>query len=57
VVEFGRVTFAGRGKELTMGWFIFLLLVVGAAVAYFWVKKYFRQEIERGKRINRANRE
>lgn len=40
-----------------MGWLIFLLLVVGAAVAYFWVKKYFRQEIERGKRINRANRE
>ncbi|GAA2146802.1 hypothetical protein [Arthrobacter humicola] len=40
-----------------MGWFIFLLLVVGAAVAYFWVKKHFRREIERAKRINRANRE
>ncbi|WP_261792292.1 hypothetical protein [Arthrobacter sp. PM3] len=39
-----------------MGWFIFLLLAVAAVVAYFWVKKHFRQEIERAKRINRANR-
>jgi len=39
-----------------MGWFIFLLLVVAVAVAFFWAKKHFRKEIERAKRINRANR-
>ena len=39
-----------------MGWFIFLLLVVAVTVAFFWAKKHFRQEIERAKRINRANR-
>ncbi|SFT43007.1 hypothetical protein [Arthrobacter sp. ov118] len=40
-----------------MGWFIFLLLVVAAVVVFFWVKKNFRQEIERAKRINRLNRD
>ncbi|MFF2031818.1 hypothetical protein [Arthrobacter sp. NPDC058192] len=40
-----------------MGWFIFLLLVVAAVVVFFWVKKNFRQEIERAKRINRAKRD
>jgi len=40
-----------------MGWFIFLLLVVAAVVVFFWVKKNFRQEIERTKRINRSNRD
>ena len=40
-----------------MGWFILLLLVVAAVVVFFWVKKNFRQEIERTKRINRSNRD
>ena len=40
-----------------MGWFIFLLLVAAAVIGFFWVKKHFRQEIERAKRINRANRD
>ena len=39
-----------------MGWFIFLLIVVAVVVAFFWAKRHFRQEIERAKRINRANR-
>jgi len=40
-----------------MGWFIFLLVVVAVVVAVFWAKKLFRQEIDRAKRINRANRD
>jgi hypothetical protein len=40
-----------------MGWLIFLLVVVAVAVGLFWVKKNFRQEIDRAKRINRANRD
>jgi hypothetical protein len=39
-----------------MGWFIFLLIAAAVVVAFFWAKKHFRQEIERAKRINRANR-
>lgn len=39
-----------------MGWLIFLLVVVAVAVGLFWVKKNFRQEIDRAKRINTANR-
>ena len=40
-----------------MGWFIVLLIIVVAAVVvFFWAKRHFRQEIERAKRINRANR-
>jgi hypothetical protein len=39
-----------------MDWLIFLL-VVGAVVAgVFWVRKHFRVEIERAKRISRANK-
>jgi uncharacterized protein YneF (UPF0154 family) len=40
-----------------MGWLIFLLVVAAVAVGLFWVKKNFRQEIHRAKRINRANRD
>lgn len=40
-----------------MGWFIFLLVVVAVAAGVFWAKKHFRNEIERAKRINRANRQ
>jgi len=40
-----------------MGWFIFLLVAVAVVGAVFWAKKHFRVEIERAKRINRANRE
>ena len=41
-----------------MGWFIFLLIVVAVAVVagVFWTRKYFRREIDRAKRINRANK-
>jgi len=40
-----------------MGWFIFLLVVVAVVAGVFWAKKHFRNEIERAKRINRANRQ
>jgi regulator of protease activity HflC (stomatin/prohibitin superfamily) len=38
--------------------FLIFLIVVAAVVAagVFWVKKYFRNEIERAKRITRANK-
>lgn len=40
-----------------MGWFIFLLVVVAVVAGVFWAKKHFRHEIERAKRINRANKD
>ncbi|WP_427129754.1 hypothetical protein [Pseudarthrobacter sp. S9] len=40
-----------------MGWFIFLLVAVAVIAAVFWAKRHFRHEIERAKRINRANRD
>lgn len=40
-----------------MGWFIFLLVAVAVVAGVFWAKKHFRNEIERAKRISRANRE
>lgn len=39
-----------------MGWLIFLIVVAVVVVGIFWGKKYFRREIERAKRINRANK-
>ena len=39
-----------------MGWLIFLLVAVAVVVAVFWAKKHFRNEIERTKRISRANK-
>ena len=39
-----------------MGWLIFLLVIVAVVVGVFWVKRNFRHEIERAKRINRANK-
>lgn len=39
-----------------MEWLIFLIVVVVVVVGVFWGKKYFRREIERAKRINRANK-
>ena len=39
-----------------MGWFIFLLVVVAVVAGVLWAKKHFRHEIERAKRINRANK-
>jgi hypothetical protein len=39
-----------------MGWLIFLLVAVAVVVAVVWAKKHFRHEIERAKRINRANK-
>ena len=40
-----------------MGWFIFLLIVVAVVAGVFWARKHFRQEIERAKRITRANKD
>ena len=40
-----------------MGWIIFLLVAVAVVAAVFWAKKHFRDEIDRAKRINRANKE
>ena len=42
--------------ESGMEWLIFLVLVVAVVAGVFWVRKHFRQEIERAKRINRANK-
>lgn len=39
-----------------MGWFIFLLVVVAVVAGVLWAKKRFRSEIDRAKRINRANK-
>jgi uncharacterized protein YneF (UPF0154 family) len=39
-----------------MEWLIFLLLAAAIVAGVFWVRKNFRQEIERAKRINRANK-
>lgn len=39
-----------------MEWLIFLIVVVAVVVGVFWAKKNFRNEIERAKRINRANK-
>ena len=39
-----------------MGWLVFLLVVAAVVVGLVWAKKHFRHEIERAKRISRANR-
>jgi hypothetical protein len=39
-----------------MGWLIFLVVMVVVVAGLMWGRKYFRHEIERAKRINRANR-
>ena len=39
-----------------MSWLIFLLIVIAVVAGVFWAKNHFRHEIERAKRINRANR-
>ncbi|MCU1517802.1 MAG: hypothetical protein JWQ75_2523 [Pseudarthrobacter sp.] len=38
-----------------MGWLIFLIVVVAVVAGVFWAKKHFRHEIDRAKRIRRAN--
>jgi hypothetical protein len=40
-----------------MDWLIFLVVAVAVVAAVFWAKKHFRQEIDRAKRINRANKD
>jgi hypothetical protein len=40
-----------------MEWLIFLIVVAAAVAGVFWVKKHFRNEIDRAKRINRANKD
>ncbi|MEV7131360.1 MULTISPECIES: hypothetical protein [unclassified Arthrobacter] len=39
-----------------MEWIIFLLVAAAVVAGVFWAKKHFRQEIDRAKRINRANK-
>jgi uncharacterized protein YneF (UPF0154 family) len=39
-----------------MEWLIFLVVVVAVVAGVFWAKKHFRNEIDRAKRINRANK-
>ncbi|MET3920413.1 hypothetical protein [Arthrobacter sp. UYEF20] len=39
-----------------MEWLIFLVLAVAVVAGVFWARKHFRKEIERAKRINRANK-
>ena len=35
---------------------IFFLVAAAVVAGVFWAKKHFRQEIDRAKRINRANK-
>ncbi|MGG5170956.1 hypothetical protein ACQR35_02100 [Pseudarthrobacter sp. J1738] len=39
-----------------MGFLIFLVVVVVAVGGYFYIKRNFASEIDRAKRINRANK-
>ena len=39
-----------------MEWLILLIVVVAVVAGVFWAKKHFRNEIDRAKRINRANK-
>jgi hypothetical protein len=43
-------------EELIMGWLIFLIVAVAVVAGVFWARKHFRNEIDRAKRINRANK-
>ncbi|WP_256370759.1 MULTISPECIES: hypothetical protein [unclassified Pseudarthrobacter] len=40
-----------------MEWLIFLIIVVAVVAGVFWAKRHFRTEIDRAKRINRANKD
>lgn len=39
-----------------MEWLIFLVIVAAVVAGVFWAKKHFRNEIDRAKRIKRANK-
>ncbi|MGM9472326.1 hypothetical protein ACS5PJ_10000 [Pseudarthrobacter sp. YS3] len=39
-----------------MEWLIFLIIAAAVVAGVFWAKKNFRNEIDRAKRINRANK-
>ncbi|MFI2565984.1 hypothetical protein [Paenarthrobacter sp. NPDC018779] len=39
-----------------MEFLIFLVIIVGIGGGVLWGRKYFRNEIDRAKRINRANK-
>jgi hypothetical protein len=39
-----------------MGWLIFLIIAVAVVAGVIWARRNFRHEIDRAKRINRANR-
>lgn len=40
-----------------MEWLIFLIIAAAVVAGVFWGKKHFRNEIDRAKRINRANKD
>ncbi|UVJ38565.1 hypothetical protein [Arthrobacter sp. CJ23] len=40
-----------------MEFLIFLVIAAAVVVAVLWGRKYFRKEIDRAKRINRANKD
>ena len=39
-----------------MEWIIFLAVLAAVVAGGLWAKRYFRHEIERAKRIDRANK-
>jgi hypothetical protein len=39
-----------------MEFLIFLIVAAAVVAGVFWAKKHFRNEIDRAKRINRANK-
>ena len=39
-----------------MGWIWFLLIVAVVVIGYTWVRKNFKNEIERFRQIRRSNR-
>jgi uncharacterized protein YneF (UPF0154 family) len=39
-----------------MEWLIFLIVAAAVVAGVFWARKYFRHEIDRAKRINRAKK-
>ena len=43
-------------ERIAMEFLIFLVVIAAIAGSVVWGRKYFRHEIDRAKRINRANK-
>lgn len=39
-----------------MNWLIVVVLIIVVVAGYFWIRKNFKNEIERYRRIRRSNR-